>query len=137
MEFKDIKTIGIVGAGTMGQGIAQVCAQAGYTTLLFDVNKDLLVKAIGSVDQNLIRAVEKGKLSAIEKEQIKKQIILIEQLTNVKADLIIEAVIENLEIKQKLFADIEGKPKTYNVQFVCIKGARVLWIGETGFGKKE
>ena len=108
MEFKDIHTIAVIGAGTMGQGIAQVCAQAGYRTLMFDVKNDLLVKAIGSIGQNLSGAVEKGKLSECEKDQIQKRIILIEQLIDVKADLIIEAVVENLEVKQKLFRDLEA-----------------------------
>ncbi len=107
MEFKDIHIVAVIGAGTMGQGIAQVCAQAGYATLLFDVNNDLLGKAIGLIGGNLNGAVEKGKLSSIEKEQIQNRIVLAEELTNVKADLIIEAVVENLEVKQKLFQELE------------------------------
>jgi len=108
MEFKDIHTVAVIGAGTMGQGIAQVCAQAAYTTLLFDVNKDLLAKAIGSIDHNLTGAVEKGKLSTLDKEQIQNRIIKVEELFNVKADLIIEAIVENLATKQKLFQELEA-----------------------------
>ncbi len=108
MEFKDIHTVAVIGAGTMGQGIAQVCAQAGYATLLFDVNKEPLVKALRSITKNLSVAVEKGKLSAIEKERIQNRIVLVEQLTNIKADLIIEAVVEELGVKQKLFKEVEN-----------------------------
>ena len=58
MEFNDIKSVAVIGSGTMGQGIALVCAQAGYTTLLFDVNAELLAKAIESIANNLKIAVE-------------------------------------------------------------------------------
>ena len=107
MEFKDIKTVAVIGSGTMGQGIAQVCAQAGYTTLLFDVNVDFQLKAIESIANNLRIAVEKGKLTAMEQEKIQKRILVVNQLRDVKADLIIEAVVEKLDIKKELFQQVE------------------------------
>ena len=107
MKFKDINTVAIIGAGTMGQGIAQVCAQAGYTALLFDVNADLLFKATESIRTNLIIAVEKGKINSAEKEEIQKRIVIVKNLSEVKADLIIEAVVEKLEVKRKLFQELE------------------------------
>ncbi|MEK6780183.1 MAG: 3-hydroxyacyl-CoA dehydrogenase NAD-binding domain-containing protein [Bacteroidota bacterium] len=107
MEFKDIKIVAVIGSGTMGQGIAQVCAQAGYTTLLFDVNVDFQLKAIESIANNLRIAVEKGKLTAIERAKIQKRIIMVKQLRDVKADLIIEAVVEILDIKKELFRQVE------------------------------
>ena len=107
MEFKDIHTIAVIGAGTMGQGIAQVCAQAGYATFLFDLNPNLSLKAIKSITKNLNAAVEKGKLSVEERERIQKIITIVTQLTDVKADLIIEAVVEKLDVKQKLFRELE------------------------------
>jgi 3-hydroxybutyryl-CoA dehydrogenase len=107
MEFKDINTVAVIGAGTMGQGIAQVCAQAGYLTLLFDVNAELLEKAIGSILKNLKVAVEKGKLSTNEFEIIQKRVRVVKQLSDLEADLIIEAVVEKLEVKQKLFQELE------------------------------
>lgn len=107
MKFKDINTVAIIGAGTMGQGIAQVCAQAGYTALLFDVNADLLFKATESIRTNLIIAVEKGKINSAEQEEIQKRIVIVKNLSEVKADLIIEAVVEKLEVKQKLFQELE------------------------------
>ena len=61
--FNKITTVGIVGAGTMGSGIAQVCAQAGYKTLIFDVNKELAQNAIGIITGNLDGAITRGKLS--------------------------------------------------------------------------
>lgn len=107
MEFKDIHTVAVIGAGTMGQGIAQVCAQAGYPTFLFDLNPNLSLKAIESITKNLNAAVEKGKLSVEERERIQKRITIVNQLTDVKADLIIEAVVEKLDVKQNLFQELE------------------------------
>ena len=108
MEFKNIHTIAVIGAGTMGQGIAQVCAQAGYTTLLFDANADILPKAILSISKNLSNSVSKGKLSSVEQEEILKRIKVTKHLGDVKADLIIEAVVEQLDVKQKLFHEVEN-----------------------------
>jgi len=107
MEFKDIKTVAVIGAGTMGQGIAQVCAQAGYSTLLFDLNPNLSLKAIDSIGKNLNIAVEKGKLSVDDSERIQNRIKIVTDLHDVKADVIIEAVVEKLNIKQKLFQELE------------------------------
>ena len=107
MEFKDIKTVAVIGAGTMGQGIAQVCAQAGYSTLLFDLSPNLSLKAIDLIVKNLNIAVEKGKLSVDDSERIQKRIKIVTHLHDVKADVIIEAVVEKLNIKQKLFQELE------------------------------
>ncbi|MBK5278248.1 MAG: 3-hydroxybutyryl-CoA dehydrogenase, partial [Bacteroidia bacterium] len=86
---------------------AQVCAQAGYKTLLFDVNIDLLGKAIEFIENNLKVATERGKLIHNEKEEIQRRIIVVNQLDDIKADLIIEAVVEKLEVKQNLFQKLE------------------------------
>ena len=91
----------------MGQGIAQVCAQSGYPTFLFDLNPHLSSKAIESIAKNLSIAVEKKKLGADEQREIQKRITIIEKQNDVKADLIIEAVVENLEVKQNLFQQLE------------------------------
>ncbi len=107
MEFKDIKTVAVIGAGTMGQGIAQVCAQAGYSTFLFDLSPNLSLKAIDSIVKNLNIAVEKGKLSVDDSERIQNRIKIVTHLNDVKADVIIEAVVEKLNIKQKLFQELE------------------------------
>ncbi len=91
----------------MGQGIAQVCAQAGYTTLLFDANSDILSKAILAITKNVSSLVSKGKFSSVEQEEILKRIKVTQHLRDVKADLIIEAVVEKLDVKQKLFLELE------------------------------
>ena len=112
MDTKDIHTVAVIGAGTMGQGIAQVCAQASYVTLLFDINNELLSKAIDSIANHLKIAVEKGKVSSSEKDQILERIKVAKQLTDVKADIVIEAVVEKLEVKQKLFQELESINKS-------------------------
>ncbi len=103
----EIKSVAVVGAGTMGLGIAQVCATAGFATLLFDVNDVLLGKAISAITTNLDAAVSKGKLSSEQKSETLSRLSIVSSLKDVKADLIIEAVIEKLEIKQELFKNLE------------------------------
>lgn len=108
MSIQEIKTIGIAGAGTMGQGIAQVCAVAGFDVLLYDINPDAIHTGLASIEKSLRVAVEKGKLQAQEKDSVLARIKIQPDLQQLKADLIIEAAIENLEIKKKLFTTLEG-----------------------------
>jgi 3-hydroxybutyryl-CoA dehydrogenase len=103
----DIKTAGIVGAGTMGQGIAISCALAGYETLLFDINADLSEKALQRIRQSIEQSITKGKLTREAGEKALNRIQGVNNLSDVRADVIIEAVVESLEVKQKLFADLE------------------------------
>jgi 3-hydroxybutyryl-CoA dehydrogenase len=102
-----IKTVAVLGAGTMGQGIAQVCATAGYQTILFDIQPALLEKALLSIEQNLDGAIAKGKLTIEKKKAVLENLKLANSLSELKADLVIEAVVEKLEVKQKLFAELE------------------------------
>ncbi|QMU30495.1 3-hydroxyacyl-CoA dehydrogenase NAD-binding domain-containing protein [Adhaeribacter radiodurans] len=102
----NIKTIGVVGAGTMGQGIAQVCAQAGCPTILYDINPAVLSQARRATEQNWQRAVEKGKLTPRQKIEAEKLIVFTSDIQQVIADLIIEAVIEKLEVKQNLLTEL-------------------------------
>ena len=106
--MKSINTVGIVGAGTMGLGIAQVCAQAGYKTLIFDVNKELAQNAIKVITDNLDGAIKRGKLREDEKKAALANITIVQSLSELKADLVIEAVIEKLDVKQKLFSELEN-----------------------------
>ncbi|MEY2830451.1 MAG: hypothetical protein RIQ33_2309 [Bacteroidota bacterium] len=106
-----IKKITICGAGTMGAGIAQVAAQAGFTTFLFDINSDVLAKAKAGIEKNLNTAIEKGKLSEPEKLDVLSRLKFESDLNNCKCDMAIEAIIERTDIKQKLFtqlAEING-----------------------------
>ena len=101
--MKDIKTIAIAGAGTMGAGIAQVTANAGFKTILFDINQSVLDKAKTNIDKGLQFLVEKGKLAAEKKETTLSLLHFTTNINEVIADLIIEAVIERLDIKHDFF----------------------------------
>jgi 3-hydroxybutyryl-CoA dehydrogenase len=107
MSNFSIQSTAVIGAGTMGQGIAQVLAMNGYKVLFFDVNIEMLQKAIGNIENNLNKGIEKGKVSEQEKVDTLGRIDLCRSLTDIKADFIIEAIIENLKIKQDLFKELE------------------------------
>jgi len=104
--MQHIHTIGIAGAGIMGAGIAQVSAQAGYNTLLFDVNQYVLEKAKMGLHKSLSNLVQKGKITEQQLTDILQRITFIADVQLLKADLIIEAIIERLDIKQQLFQQL-------------------------------
>jgi 3-hydroxybutyryl-CoA dehydrogenase len=103
-----VQTICICGAGTMGSGIAQVSAQAGFTTILFDLNSSVLEKAKVAIDKSLKSLVEKGKLTTAEKEKIQDRLQFSSELQECKAGIIIEAIIEKPEIKIALFNQLSA-----------------------------
>ena len=103
-----IKNIGIIGAGTMGSGIAQVAATAGCAVKLFDVNQEALDKAKAALEKVLKRLIEKGRIDASEKDRIQANIRYVTTLKELaNADLTIEAIVENLEVKKKVFQELE------------------------------
>ena len=113
MELSNIKKIGVVGAGTMGLGIAQITAFAGFKTLLYDIDKGSLVKAEKTIAKNLDKGIEKGKVTAGQKESALSNLAFSEKFEDLQADFIIEAIIEQLEVKRDLFAKLEAQnPKT-------------------------
>ena len=95
--------VGIIGAGTMGSGIAQVCAMADHQVVMFDVNGDALNKALTIIESNLDKGIARGKVSEEQKVATLKNITTSPNLEEVKADLIIEAVVERLDVKIDLF----------------------------------
>jgi 3-hydroxybutyryl-CoA dehydrogenase len=100
--------IAVIGAGTMGSGIAQVAATAGCSVQLFDAFPDAIQKAQKSLQITLSKLVEKGKISEEESTRISGNIRYESELKSLSgAELIIEAIIENIDIKRKLFADLE------------------------------
>jgi 3-hydroxybutyryl-CoA dehydrogenase len=105
----EIKKVGVVGCGSMGAGIAQLCAQSGYQVVVSEINDELLKKGLAFIEKTLARSVEKGKLSQADKDAI---IGRLKGTTSTKdfadCDLVIEAAIENLELKKKIFAELDG-----------------------------
>ncbi len=98
-----MKTICICGAGTMGSGIAQVCATAGYKTILFDVNAEMLIKGRLSINKGLQLLLDKQKITAEAREAILKNIHYTSNNNDCLADVVIEAIVENPDIKASLF----------------------------------
>ena len=104
--MKEIKTIVVCGAGTMGSGIAQVAAKAGFATMLFDQNEIALKKAKQNIESQLASLVQKRKLGIEERDQILNRLSYTCQLTECKSDIIIEAIIENIDIKIALLNEL-------------------------------
>jgi 3-hydroxybutyryl-CoA dehydrogenase len=104
----EIKKIMVIGAGQMGGGIAQVSAQAGFETVQYDINMDLVTKGMAVIEKNLARDVSKGKKTEEEKAAIFGRIkpsISLEDAAD--CDLIVEAIVENFEIKKKVFEELD------------------------------
>lgn len=104
----DIKKVMVIGAGQMGNGIAQVSAQTGWETIQYDINMELVNKGIAVIDKNLSRNVSKGKMAEDEKNAILGRVkpsVSLEDAAD--CDLIIEAIIENFAIKEKVFKELD------------------------------
>ncbi len=110
----EIRTFMVIGAGQMGSGIAQVAAQTGMQVILNDIELAYAEKGFKTIMKNLTRNVEKGKISAKEKEQILSRIHLSANLSDAEAaDFIVEAAVENMEIKAKIFKTIDDIAKPH------------------------
>lgn len=103
MLVNDIKTIAVCGAGTMGSGIAQVAAQAGYHTIQFDVNEAMLLKSRDGIAKSLDFLVTKEKITETDKTETLSRLRFTADISTCKADVIIEAIVEKPEIKAELF----------------------------------
>ncbi|KON83042.1 3-hydroxybutyryl-CoA dehydrogenase [Rossellomorea marisflavi] len=103
-----IQKVMVIGAGQMGSGIAQVCAQAGYDVTLNDLKGEFVERGLSSIEKNLARAVEKGRMSADEKDQATGRLSSSTDLHDAKGvDLVIEAAVENMDIKKTIFAQLD------------------------------
>ena len=98
-----IKTIAIIGSGTMGSGIAQMAAACGYDTLLYDLSEESLTKARSIINKNLEGGVKRNKISEEDKKNTLDRIKTISDINELRADLVIEAIVEKLEPKVEVF----------------------------------
>ena len=100
--------VGIIGSGTMGSGIAQVAATSGCSVKLYDTNIDALHKAENTLDKILSRLIEKGRIDSAEKSRIQSNIDYVNSLDELgNSNLTIEAIVEDLDIKKKVFEHLE------------------------------
>ena len=104
-----VQTIGVVGAGQMGAGIAQVSATSGYQVLLWDAVSEAGDKAVRSIHGHLAKMVEKEKITASQRDEAVKRLVHVPKLSEFsRCDLVIEAVTENPEVKLNLFRELDG-----------------------------
>lgn len=102
----DIQTLAVVGAGTMGLGIAQLGIQHGLPTMLFDLNPAALEKAQAAIAAGLGKLVEKNKMTVADREAALARLTATTDMSLVQADLIVEAVVERLDVKHQLFREL-------------------------------
>jgi len=106
--ISQIQKVGVIGSGTMGNGIAQVAATAGYQVTLFDISSEQLDKATQTIKKSLVKLQEKGKLKETA-EDVLKRLQSTTKLSDLKnSEFVIEAATENREIKFKLFSDLDA-----------------------------
>jgi 3-hydroxybutyryl-CoA dehydrogenase len=104
-----IQKVGVVGCGLMGSGIAQVCAQAGFQTIVREVSAELVDKGLKGIDKNLARLVEKGTITEAAKGEIRGRLKGVTALDELKScDVIMEAIIEQLPAKSELFCQLDA-----------------------------
>ena len=101
--------VAVIGSGTMGSGIAQVAATSGCKVSIYDTSKEALNKSKSNLESTLSKLVEKGKIDTTEKNRIRSNITYVDALKDLSySDLVIEAIVENIDIKRKLFSDLEN-----------------------------
>jgi 3-hydroxybutyryl-CoA dehydrogenase len=104
----EIKTIGVLGAGVMGNGIAQVAAQSGYNVILRDIEDRFVESGIKNIDKFLAKSVEKGKMTADAKNEVMGRIKGTTKMGDLKdVDFIIEVIIEVMDVKKEVFAELD------------------------------
>jgi 3-hydroxybutyryl-CoA dehydrogenase len=104
----DIKTIGVVGAGQMGNGIAQVAAAAGYSVIMSDIKDEFLSRGVATIEKSLGRMVKKEKITADDQKSILGRITTTTDIADMaKADFVVEAATENVDLKLNIFRQLD------------------------------
>src|SRR5438132_14362470 len=104
----EIQRIGVIGVGLMGAGVAEVCARAGYDTLVREINDEFLAKGLERVEASMQSAVQRGKLASADQEAARSRVRGTTRLEDfADRDLVIEAAIEDLGLKKNLFAQLD------------------------------
>jgi 3-hydroxybutyryl-CoA dehydrogenase len=110
--MKEITTIGVLGGGLMGSGIAQVCAAAGFPTIIREVSEELSAKCRQSIERTLAKGIERGKTTTAERDSTLKNLRFVTGMEKLaECDLFIEAVVEDLQVKNTLWAELNRVAK--------------------------
>ncbi len=118
MKVEDVKVVGVLGAGTMGSGIAQVCAMAGYEVVLRDIEERFLERGMENIKKSLSKFVEKGKISEDEMKATLERIKTTTKLEDFEnVDVVIEAIIEDMEAKKAVFRELNDIVKREDAIF--------------------
>jgi 3-hydroxybutyryl-CoA dehydrogenase len=114
--MSEIATVGILGCGLMGSGIAQVAAAAGFTTVVREVTDDLVAKGKGAITKSLNKAIEKGKLDAAARDATLGKLRFTTKVADLKdCDIVIEAVSEDLDLKNTLWKELDGLCQAHTI----------------------
>ena len=134
--MQSIQTVVVCGAGTMGSGIAQLCAQSGFQTTVYDVEDSMLEKSKAAIDKNLQSLIEKGKLLREAKDNALSLLKFTSKISDCVADLIIEAIVEKEAIKLSLFHQLE-KINAVNCIFATNTSSLSVTSLAAGITRKE
>jgi len=105
----EIKRVGVLGCGLMGSGIAQISAAAGYDTVVREVSDEVVQKGIGGIGRQLGKSVEKGKMTAEDRDALLGRLRGTTSLDDLKdCDIVIEAIVENLDLKNEIWRTLDG-----------------------------
>ena len=105
----EIKRVGVLGCGLMGSGIAQVCAQSGYDTVVREVSDDVVKRGLSGIEKQLGKAVEKGKLASEERDAVMGRLRGTTSLDDLKdCDIVLEAIVEDLSVKNEIWRTLDG-----------------------------
>lgn len=129
----NIRTVAVIGAGTMGAGIAQICAQAGWETRLYDAFPDGLEKGMSSIGEFWNRGIERGKTTEGQKAEWSEKLTAYEDLSQAVSgtDLVIEAVPEVMELKQDIFRELEKMAPPNAILATNTSGLQISEIAES------
>jgi 3-hydroxybutyryl-CoA dehydrogenase len=126
----EIKRVGVVGCGLMGSGIAQVCAQAGYDVTVSETERRYLDKGLDSIGKFLAKSVEKGKISGEDREATLGRIRGTTELRDLaESDVVIEAVPERLDLKKKIFVELDEMCQPHTILASNTSGFSILELG--------
>ena len=129
----DIRTVAVIGAGTMGAGIAQICAQAGWETRLYDAFPEGLEKGMSSIEEFWDKGIERGKTTKEQKAEWSEKLSFWEDLSEAVSgtDLVIEAVPEVMELKQEIFRKLEKMAPPTAILATNTSGLQISEIAES------